>query len=137
MKLVCFDDFKLGVVKSADAIVDITPIVREAAQGDPRLLINAVIEKFADYKKRIEGAVADGKTIPLASVKLRPPIPRPGNIDCMAVNYVEEMFPAPPPINGFQKTSNAVIGPGDTMILPDAPATIFEGEAELLSLIHI
>lgn len=131
MKLVCFDDFKLGVVKSADAIVDITPIVREAAQGDPRLLINAVIEKFADCRKRIEGAIAEGKTIALASVKLRPPIPRPGNIDCMAVNYVEEMFPTPPPINGFQKTSNAVIGPGDTMILPDAPATIFEGEAEL------
>ncbi|MGB7830656.1 MAG: hypothetical protein WBL84_00435, partial [Xanthobacteraceae bacterium] len=74
MKLVCFDDFKLGILKGADAIVDVTPIVRGAAQGDPRLLVNAVIEKFADYKKQLEGAVADGKTIPLASVKLRPPI---------------------------------------------------------------
>ena len=58
MKLVCFDDFKLGVVKGADAIVDITPIVREVAQGDPRLLINAVIDMFAYYNKRIEGAVS-------------------------------------------------------------------------------
>src|SRR5262245_26240765 len=131
MRLVCFDDFKLGVLKGADALVDVTPIVRDAAQGDPRLLINAVIEKFADYRKRIEGAVADGKTVPLTSVKLRPPVPRPGNIECMAVNYIEEMIPTPPPINGFHKSPNAVIGHGDTMILPDAPATIFEGEAEL------
>jgi len=131
MKLVCFDDFKLGVLKGADALVDVTPVVRDAAQGSPQLLINAVIEKFADYRKRIEGAVADGKTIPLASVKVRPPVPRPGNIDCMAVNYIEEMIPAPPPINGFHKSPNAIIGQGDTMILPDAPASIFEGEAEL------
>jgi 2-keto-4-pentenoate hydratase/2-oxohepta-3-ene-1,7-dioic acid hydratase in catechol pathway len=115
--------------------VDITPVVRDAAQGDPRLLINAVIEKFASYRGKIEQAVASGKAIPLASVKLRPPVPRPGNIDCMAVNYVEEMIPTPPPINGFHKSPNAIIGPGDTMVLPDVPATIFEGEAELAVVI--
>jgi 2-keto-4-pentenoate hydratase/2-oxohepta-3-ene-1,7-dioic acid hydratase in catechol pathway len=131
MKLACFDDFKLGVLKGTDALVDVTPIVKDVAQGDPRLLVNALIEKFADYRKRLEGAVSDGKPIPLTSVKLRPPVPRPGNIECMAVNYIEEMIPTPPPINGFHKSPNAVIGPGDTMILPDAPATIFEGEAEL------
>jgi 2-keto-4-pentenoate hydratase/2-oxohepta-3-ene-1,7-dioic acid hydratase in catechol pathway len=135
MKLVCFDDYRLGVLKDPAALVDITPVVRDAAQGDPRLLINGVIEGFARYRGRIEQAVADGKAIPLESVKLRPPVPRPGNIDCMAVNYAEEMFPTPPPINGFHKSPNAIIGPGDTMILPDVPATIFEGEAELAVVI--
>ena len=77
MKLVCFDDYKLGVLKGADTVVEITPVVRDAAQGDPRLLINAVIEKFADYRGKIDKAVADGKGIPLASVKLRAPVPRP------------------------------------------------------------
>jgi 2-keto-4-pentenoate hydratase/2-oxohepta-3-ene-1,7-dioic acid hydratase in catechol pathway len=135
MKLVCFDDYRLGVLKDATTLVDITPVVRDAAQGDPRLLINAVIEKFADYRGKIEEARASGKAVPLASVKLRPPVPRPGNIDCMAVNYVEEMIPTPPPINGFHKSPNAIIGPGDTMVLPDVPATIFEGEAELAVVI--
>ncbi|MDP6667959.1 MAG: fumarylacetoacetate hydrolase family protein, partial [Dehalococcoidia bacterium] len=41
----------------------------------------------------------------------------------------------PAPINTFQKTPNAIIGPGDTMVLPDVPATIFEGEAELAVVI--
>jgi 2-keto-4-pentenoate hydratase/2-oxohepta-3-ene-1,7-dioic acid hydratase in catechol pathway len=51
------------------------------------------------------------------------------------VNYVEEMVPTPPPINGFHKSPNAIIGPGETMVLPDVPATIFEGEAELAVVI--
>ncbi len=135
MKFVCFDDYRLGVLKDPTALVDITPVVRDAAQGDPRLLINGVIDGFARYRGKIEQSVADGKAIPLASVKLRAPVPRPGNIDCMAVNYVEEMIPTPPPINGFHKSPNAIIGPGDTMILPDVPATIFEGEAELAVVI--
>ena len=42
---------------------------------------------------------------------------------------------SPAPINAFQKGANAVIGPGDTMVLPDEPATIFEGEAELALVI--
>jgi len=135
MKLVCFDDYRLGVLKGPTALVDITPVVRDAQQGDPRLLINALIEKFAQYRGTIEQTLANGKAIPLESVQLRPPVPRPGNIDCMAVNYAEEMIPTAPPINGFHKSPNAIIGPGDTMILPDVPATIFEGEAELAVVI--
>src|SRR3954469_7487634 len=41
----------------------------------------------------------------------------------------------PAPINAFHKSPNAVIGHGDTMVLPDVPATIFEGEAELAVVI--
>ena len=36
----------------------------------------------------------------------------------------------PAPINAFHKSPNAVIGHGDTMVLPDVPATFFEGEAD-------
>jgi 2-keto-4-pentenoate hydratase/2-oxohepta-3-ene-1,7-dioic acid hydratase in catechol pathway len=69
-------------------------------------------------------------------VRIRPPVPRPANIDCMAVNYLENgTLPAAPPINAFHKSPSAVIGNGDTMILPDVPATIFEGEAELAVVI--
>jgi 2-keto-4-pentenoate hydratase/2-oxohepta-3-ene-1,7-dioic acid hydratase in catechol pathway len=41
----------------------------------------------------------------------------------------------PAPINAFQKASTSVIGNGDVMVLPDIPATIFEGEAELALVI--
>jgi 2-keto-4-pentenoate hydratase/2-oxohepta-3-ene-1,7-dioic acid hydratase in catechol pathway len=63
-------------------------------------------------------------------------LPKPVNIECMAVNYMEDgTLKEPAPINGFHKSPSAVIGPGDTMVLPDVPAGIFEGEAELAVVI--
>ena len=54
----------------------------------------------------------------------------------MAVNYMEDGTRSEPaPINAFHKSPSAIIGPGDTMVLPDVPATIFEGEAEMAVII--
>jgi 2-keto-4-pentenoate hydratase/2-oxohepta-3-ene-1,7-dioic acid hydratase in catechol pathway len=54
----------------------------------------------------------------------------------MAGNYMEDgTLSAPPPMNAFQKASTAIIGPGDTMVLPDVGASIFEGEAEIAVVI--
>ena len=44
-------------------------------------------------------------------------------------------LPQAPPINAFLKSPSTIIGDGETMILPDVPATIFEGEAELAVII--
>ena len=68
--------------------------------------------------------------------KVRPPLPKPGNIVAMAVNYMEDgTRTEPAPINAFHKSPSGVIGDGDTMVLPDVPATIFEGEAEMALVI--
>jgi 2-keto-4-pentenoate hydratase/2-oxohepta-3-ene-1,7-dioic acid hydratase in catechol pathway len=54
----------------------------------------------------------------------------------MAVNYMEDGTRSEPaPINAFHKSPSSVIGDGDTMVLPDVPATIFEGEAEMALVI--
>jgi 2-keto-4-pentenoate hydratase/2-oxohepta-3-ene-1,7-dioic acid hydratase in catechol pathway len=54
----------------------------------------------------------------------------------MAVNYMEDGTRAEPaPLNAFHKSPGAVIGDSDTMVLPDVPATIFEGEAEVALVI--
>ena len=94
-----------------------------------------MIERFAEYKGRLEEAVARGQGVPVV-VRIRPPLPKPYNIVCMAVNYMEDGTRSEPaPINAFHKSPNSVIGYGDTMVLPDAPATIFEGEAEMALVI--
>jgi 2-keto-4-pentenoate hydratase/2-oxohepta-3-ene-1,7-dioic acid hydratase in catechol pathway len=135
MKLVYFDDFRLGVLKG-DAVVDVSAVVRDIPHTGPHNLITGLIERFADYRPRLEAAVAKGDGIALGNVRIRPPLPRPANIDCMAVNYMEDgTLKEPAPINAFHKSPSAIIGPGDTMVLPDAPATIFEGEAELAVVI--
>ena len=131
MKLAFFDDYKLGVVKG-DNIVDVSSAVRDIPHLGPHDLINGLIAKFGDYKKRLEDAAASGKGVPVSSVKLQAPLPKPGNIVCMAVNYMENgTRKEPAPINAFHKAPTAILGPGGTMVLPDVPATIFEGEAEM------
>src|SRR5205807_2298228 len=135
MKLLYFDDYKLGVLKG-DRVVDVSSAVRDIPHTGPGDLINGLIARFDQYRGKLEDAAASGQGVPLSSVKIRPPLPKPDNIDCMAVNYMEDgTRSAPAPINAFQKTANAVCGPGDTMVLPDVPATIFEGEAELALVI--
>src|SRR5205823_4564356 len=87
-------------------------------------------------RQKLEQAVAQGQGVPFASVRVRPPLPKPATIDCMAVNYMEDgTRSAPAPINAFHKSPSAIIGNGDTMVLPDVPATIFEGEAEMSVII--
>ncbi len=54
----------------------------------------------------------------------------------MAVNYMEDgTLQEPAPINAFMKSPSSIIGDGDTMVLPDMAATIFEGEAEFAVVI--
>ena len=135
MKLLFFDDFKLGVLKG-ETVVDVSQAVKDVPHLGPHDLVAGMIARFAEYRKRIEEAAARGAGVPLDRVRIRPPLPKPVNIVCMAVNYMEDgTRTEPAPINAFLKSPGAIIGPGDTMVLPDVPATIFEGEAEVAVVI--
>jgi 2-keto-4-pentenoate hydratase/2-oxohepta-3-ene-1,7-dioic acid hydratase in catechol pathway len=135
MKLAFFDDFKLGVV-SGDTVVDVTDVVKDIPRLGPQDVMRGVIERFGEFKGKLADAAAKGKGKPLAQVRLRPPLPRPENIICMAVNYMEDgTLPEPAPINAFMKSPSSIIGDGDTMVLPDMAASVFEGEAELAVVI--
>jgi 2-keto-4-pentenoate hydratase/2-oxohepta-3-ene-1,7-dioic acid hydratase in catechol pathway len=134
MKLVFYDDFKLGAMKG-DSVVDLTDAVSSINHTSPQDLLNQLIENFSQHRSRLQQAVDQGSGVPVGQVRLRSPLPRP-NIVCMAVNYMEDgTRDEPAPINAFIKLPNTVIGQDDTMVLPDVPATIFEGEAEMALVI--
>jgi len=135
MKLLFFDEFKLGVLKG-DTVVDVSSVVGDIPHVGPHDVINGLIARFADRRKALQEAADRGRGVPLSTVRIRPPLPRPANIVAMAVNYMEDGTRSEPaPINAFHKSPSAVIGDGDTMVLPDVPATIFEGEAEVAVII--
>ena len=135
MKLVFFDDFKLGVV-NGDTVTDVSDAVADIPSISPQDTLSGLIADFDSYKGKLEQAAASGDGIPLDQVRLRSPAPRPLNIACMAVNYMENGTRSEPaPKNGFNKSPNAVIGDGDTILIPDVPSTIFEHEAELALVI--
>jgi 2-keto-4-pentenoate hydratase/2-oxohepta-3-ene-1,7-dioic acid hydratase in catechol pathway len=135
VKLLFFDEFKLGVLRG-DAVIDVSDTVRDVPRLGPHDVISGVIERFAGYRARLDDAAERGTRIPLSRVRVRQPLPRPVNIVAMAVNYMEDGTRSEPaPINAFHKSPSAVIGNDDTMVLPDVPATIFEGEAEVAVVI--
>ena len=59
---------------------------------------------------------------PLASARLRAPIPRPAKITCVGLNYADharEQGKEPPPAPiFFLKSSNTISAPGDKIVLP-------------------
>jgi 2-keto-4-pentenoate hydratase/2-oxohepta-3-ene-1,7-dioic acid hydratase in catechol pathway len=136
MKLLFFDDFTFGALKGDDRVVDLSAEVADIPQLGPQDVIRGVINNWGTYRSKLEAAVEAADGVPVSSVRLRPPLPKPTNISCMAVNYMEDgTRDAPAQINSFYKTPFAIIGDGDTMVLTDVPATIFEGEAELALVI--
>jgi 2-keto-4-pentenoate hydratase/2-oxohepta-3-ene-1,7-dioic acid hydratase in catechol pathway len=137
MKLVFFgDDFRLGVLNAQSQVMDVSDVVKDVPHIDPQSLIRGVIGRFDTYRGRLQQAANSGQGRSVEEVRVRPPLPHPTNIICMAVNYMEDGTRSEPaPINAFMKSPTAIIGPGDTMVLPDVAATIFEGEAEIAVVI--
>ncbi|MPZ48418.1 MAG: fumarylacetoacetate hydrolase [Dehalococcoidia bacterium] len=133
MKLLFFDDYKFGVVKG-DNVVDCSDVVDEIPHLEPQHIIKGVIENFDRYRPLLEAAVAQRDGVPLSGVRIRAPSPKPARVVCMAVNYNDGMA-TPRGADSFLKAPDAVIGDGDTMVLGDVPASVFEGEAELALVI--
>ena len=79
MKLLFFDDFKLGVLKG-EAVVDVSAVVTDIPHTGPHNLISGLIERFADYRERLEQAVAQGQGVPISQVRIRPPLPNGGEL---------------------------------------------------------
>ena len=129
MKLVLFDDYVPGVLKG-DRVVDISGVVSDVPHLDGQTWMAGLIERFDQYQGAIESAVDGDDGAPVGQVRLRPPLPEPGRIVCMAGNY-REGGSSKGDRDSFLKSPSAIIGPGDTIVLPDAPAPHFHHEAEL------
>ena len=131
MKLVMFNDFVPGVL-DGNRVVDISSAVSDIPHMSPQELMSGLIANFDSLKGGIEDLVSSSDGVDRSDVRLRSPLPKPTQIVAMAANYMEHgAREAPAPINAFLKSSNSIIGDGDTLVLPDAPAAIFHHEAEL------
>src|SRR5438045_3260038 len=131
MKLVLFerDGIRPGVIRD-DNIVDITPVV--PPQPTPQRTMESIIDSFDALRPHIQQVVELGQGLPINDVRLRPPLPRPSKIMCCIANYWEHAQREARPLNMFLKNPEAVVGPGDTIVLPEfTEPWIFMHEAEL------
>ena len=134
MKLVLFNDYRLGVIRNGE-VVDAMDALGGIAFRRPHDVIDEVITRWEELRPQIEAAVRGKEGVPIDSVKLRPPVPKPPKILCAAVNYLEFGQRETAQVEAFLKSPTAVIGHGDTCTLPPVEATIFHHEAELALVI--
>lgn len=130
MKLVLFDDFRPGVMTEA-GVVDISEAVAGLSACGGQALMEALIADWATFRPAVEALTRSGVPRPLASVRLRQPLPRPSKILCAAANYMEGIEDNISDLEFFHKSPSAIIGDGDTMVLPDVDVSIVHHELEL------
>jgi acylpyruvate hydrolase len=126
MKLVTFiqdGQERLGALREQDGksyIVDLN-------KADPQIPsdIIAFLESGAAARDRADKIVAAtpiANGIPLDSVRLTAPIPRPRKIICIGLNYRDHAAEANLPLPKFPvvfcKWANSVVGPGDAIVIP-------------------
>ena len=102
----------------------------------PQLTMVGIIDQFERLKPALERRAREGDAMALENVRLRAPLPRPGKILACIANYWEHGALEARPLNMFLKNPDAVIGPGDTIVLPEFKEPwIFMHEAELALVI--
>lgn len=123
MKLVTFThngQSRLGALRADGSVVDLN-------RANPLLPteIVAFLSAGADAQALAEKAIASAPAAAVlahAAVKLEAPIPRPGKILCIGLNYrdhaAESNQPIPEFPTVFAKYNNTVIGPGAAIVLP-------------------
>ena len=115
-------------------VVDISAVA--AKSYTPQLIMQGIIDAFDKLRPALEKRGKDGEAISLERVRLHPPLPRPGKILACIANYWEHAQREARPLNMFMKNPDAVIGPGDTIVLPEYTVPwIFMHEAELALVI--
>jgi len=124
MRLVLFEGpgagqgIRPGVLTEA-GVVDVSSATAELRAHSPQHLIEQIIDDFDRLRPTFERLAASALPLPLDVVRLRPPLPRPGKILCCIGNYWEHAQREARPLNMFLKNPDAVIGPGDTIVLPE------------------
>jgi 2-keto-4-pentenoate hydratase/2-oxohepta-3-ene-1,7-dioic acid hydratase in catechol pathway len=137
MKLVSFvldGSCRIGALETQNGrqmIVDLN-------RADPHLPTEmlALLEGGQPALARAREALASaGETaaLELADITLQAPIPCPGKIICVGLNYrdhaAESNMPIPDYPTIFSKYANSVIGPGEPIVLPKVSSRIdYEGE---------
>jgi len=115
-------------------VVDISAAV--AKSYTPQLTMQGIIDGFDNLRPALEKLAKDGNAVALDKVRLRAPLPRPGKILACIANYWEHAQREARPLNMFMKNPDAVVGPGDTIMLPEFTVPwMFMHEAELAIVI--
>jgi len=136
MKLATFTEAhrtRIGVV-TGDAIVDLAA----AAPHLPQTMVPFLRNGAAAMDEARAAAARGRHAIPLSKVRLEAPVPRPGKVNAIGLNYADHIRegnrPTPEHQIWFAKQATCIVGPHDAIAIPKA-STKIDWEAELCVVI--
>jgi 2,4-didehydro-3-deoxy-L-rhamnonate hydrolase len=87
MKLCRYDDDRMGVVRG-DLVHDVTEAQTEIRKSMPYAMKgDAVVASLPQWRERIERMADKARGLPIAQLKLLPPVARPTKLTCAPTNY--------------------------------------------------
>jgi 2-keto-4-pentenoate hydratase/2-oxohepta-3-ene-1,7-dioic acid hydratase in catechol pathway len=98
----------------------------------------AIYDEIVEKRQSLERAREEGLLISRSTVRLLAPVPRPGKLIAIGLNYrdhaAESKMPIPERPVVFSKFTTSIIGPNDAVVLPP-PSEQVDYEAELAVVI--
>lgn len=144
MKFVAFrgandgNDLRVGAIASEDGLYDLTSLIAERPLSASE--VNRCFDPESGFSEGARSMIANG-TAPMirrGSVEICPPVPRPGKIMCIGLNYrdhaMESGMALPESPIMFSKFSSCAIGPGEAIVTPSGSSKV-DFEAELAVVI--
>ena len=128
MKLALSSDQRIGVLTDA-GFTDVSQVFADIRYRTANDRMPRVLAALSSRRGLTEDAAAAGTAE--ADVHLQSPVPRPPKLIACFGNYREGTDRARQTQDMFLESPESVIGPGGTVILPPAQASIFHHEAEL------
>jgi len=137
MKILRFNDDRVGVLKNGDRVVDVSDTIKYRDEKGPQRVIEEVIEGFDSRRREYEQIASRESGTPLSNVKLLVPIPRPSKCLAAFSNYVDNPDRKPDTMhNEYFHKAPELLGPEGTVQLLDIPpVAVFQPEAELAFVI--
>jgi 2-keto-4-pentenoate hydratase/2-oxohepta-3-ene-1,7-dioic acid hydratase in catechol pathway len=137
LKILRFNDERIGVIKNDNRVVDVSDTVSARKAKGPQRVMEEIIESWRTYRRKFEKLAAERESIPLSDITLLCPLPRPSKCLAAFVNYVDRPDRSPDTLpNEYFYKSPDLVGPGGAVELVDIPAAVvFQPEAELAFVI--
>jgi len=137
LKILRFNDDRTGVIKNGNMVVDVSDAISSRKAKGPQRVMEEIIENWGKFRRRFERIMAAQDGVPLDSVQLRCPLPRPSKCLAAFVNYVDRPDRSPDTLpNEYFYKSPDLVGPGEAIELVDIPAAVvFQPEAEFAFVI--
>ena len=135
MKLVLFDDDRTGLLGDG-RVTDLGPVLGSLAEQPAQWRMEALIEAFDEYRPQFEQLAESERGVPVDSVRIRAPLPRPRHLLCAFSNYLEREGAQRGMIDFFYKGATSIVGTGATIEVPDLEGAVaYQPEPEIAYVI--